>query len=142
MLQGRAGRRRRSVFAGFSKCTKCRLLIRHLAALFFTKNLGVCLARSLGTGRWWVVRGISRKQVSGVVVIMGVAWRHGTWMLVERDFLGRVHLQRRPRPFPLSSLLHSPTLQVCSWSPAGSLVSARQAALSPQGLFLLPHPSL
>lgn len=28
-------------FVGLTKCTKCRMLIRHLTDLFFTKNLGV-----------------------------------------------------------------------------------------------------
>lgn len=60
-------------------------------------------------------------------------------------FLGKDAPAKEAPPFPPFLPPPPPTLQVCftdSWSPAGSLVLAGQAALSPQGLFLLPHPSL
>ena len=82
----------------------------------------------------------------GMVVNMGVAWRYGTLILVERDFLGRLHLQRRPCLFFLllpPAHPHPPGVQLWdSWSPAGSLVSARLAAHSPQGrgISLYPQP--
>lgn len=70
-------------------------------------------------------------------------------MLVERDFLGGMHLKKRPLLFfPIlpPPLPHPPGVQQGdSWSHVGSLVAARLVAHSPRGLgisLLLPPSSL
>lgn len=77
----------------FTKCTKCRLLIRHLTA---GSALRICIPdRTIGVEGGGGASGDYRRQVNDLGLDVGVGAETGTLVLVEVQLLGRLHLQRK-----------------------------------------------